>query len=139
MIKLSLSSTASLPQQKISTGYIDDSSFQPVKGLTTNALPLGANPVLITLTVPNTWNSEAGGGTWFAIKAQGKIIARGLYTCAVDGQRMPITLNTVYQANNSGENTNFQVFWCTNGKGTGFIEANSNANLTILYTNIPKA
>ena len=66
-------------------GQLSPISFNAVKG----------NQLLITLNVPDTWCDKAGDGAWFAISVNDEIKSRGVYYSGKDGQRVPITLQTV--------------------------------------------
>lgn len=60
--------------------------------------------LLITLTVPDTWCDTAGKGAWFAIQIDKKsIVARGLYTCGIKGQRVPIVLQALVDITSDSE------------------------------------
>lgn len=69
---------------------------------------------LVTLTAPDTWNDTAGGRGWFAITCNGNIIAQGLFTSAVAGQRVPISLQMVYTATQTGPHQFAAQFCCEN-------------------------
>lgn len=112
----------------------DDGSFQNITGF--NAVKVNAakgSQLLITLTVPDTWCDKAGDGAWFGIKVGGKVIARGLYSVASDGQRIPVTLQTVLDVDND-KVIEIQPVWCnTNGaQGACHIGSYSESVLTVL-------
>ncbi|WP_455628722.1 hypothetical protein [Parabacteroides chinchillae] len=73
------------------------------------------NQLFITLTIGDTWCDKAGDGAWFAIKVNNNIVARGLYTCGMDGQRVPITLQTMVNITSPEENITVKAMWCNNG------------------------
>lgn len=99
-------------------GYNDNdrNCFKGISGLNPIKLPDNKfSQVLITLTVPDTWCDQAGDGAWFAIKVNNEIVARGLYTCGMNGQRVPITLQAAVDLT---DNEDYQIegMWCnTNG------------------------
>lgn len=74
------------------------------------------NQLLITLNVPDTWCDKAGDGAWFAISVNDQIVARGVYYCGIDGQRVPITVQTVIDAA-TDERYIVRAMWC-NERGT---------------------
>lgn len=77
-------------------------TFQNIPGMSFTAGASVGDQFLVTLTAPDTWNDTAGGRGWFAITCNSNIIARGLFTSAVAGQRVPISLQMVFTANQTG-------------------------------------
>lgn len=94
-------------------GQLSPISFSVVKG----------NQLLITLNVPDTWCDKAGDGAWFAISVNDEIKSRGVYYSGKDGQRVPITLQTVVDVE---EDHSYIIkgLWC-NESGT----ENRNCNI----------
>ena len=90
--------------------------------------------LLITLNVADTWCDKAGDGAWFAISVNDEIAARGLYICGINGQRVPITLQTAVFID-LPQKTIIKALWCNNG-GTEnrfcYIGEYSEAVLTVL-------
>lgn len=69
------------------------------------------NQLLITLNVPDTWCDKAGDGAWFAINVNDQIVARGVYYCGIDGQRVPITVQTVIDST-INQRYVVKAMWC---------------------------
>ena len=53
------------------------------------------NKLLLTLNVPDTWNSKAGDFNSFALVVDDRVVADGVYQSAIDNQRVPIAISTV--------------------------------------------
>lgn len=99
--------------------YANDKNFcfQPIEQLSPISLDaVRGNQLLITLNVPDTWCDKAGDGGWFAISVNDEIKTRGVYYSGMDGQRVPITLQTVVDVD---DNQRFVIkgMWC-NENGT---------------------
>lgn len=94
-------------------------NFRDIPGLQFAFRPEEAGYYHISLTAPDTWNDEAGFGAWFSISLNDKIIARGLYTSAMAGQRVPIHLETIIKINR--ERNVIEAKWCTHGGGQAYI------------------
>lgn len=73
----------------------------------------------VSLTVPDTWNDQAGSGASFAISFNNEIIARGFYSTGLAGQRVPVHLDTVVRID-SGKNV-IEAKWCTYSGGQAYI------------------
>lgn len=90
--------------------------------------------LLITLTVPDVWCDKANDWAWFAIKVNGEILTRGLITSGADGQRVPISLQTVVDVKDDHD-YEIKAAWC-NGAETEnrncYIGEYSEAVLTVL-------
>lgn len=96
----------------------DDSCFQEINEMAPISIKAcKGNQLLITLTVLDTWCEKAGDGAWFAIKVNNKIVARGLYSVAMDGQRVPITLQAMVDVTSLEEDVTIRAMWC-NCEGT---------------------
>jgi hypothetical protein len=106
-------------------------TFQNIPGLSLAVDAATGDQFLVTLTAPDTWNDTAGGRGWFAITCNSNIIARGLYTSAVAGQRVPISLQMVYTANPTGT-YHFAAQFCSEIHGTVNIGSWSQTVLTVL-------
>lgn len=74
------------------------------------------NQLLITLNITDTWCEKAGDGAWFAISVNNMIKRRGVYYSGKDGQRVPITLQTVIDVNGN-QHFDIKGMWC-NENGT---------------------
>jgi hypothetical protein len=110
--------------------------FQNIPGMSFTAEAATGDQFLVTLTVPDTWNDTAGGRGWFAItcnlnNSSPTIIARGLFTSAVADQRVPISLQTVFNVSQTGT-YHFAAQFCREIHGTVSIGAWSQAVLTAL-------
>lgn len=110
----------------------DDSCFRNIDGFAPVKVNVPAGtPLLVTLVIPDTWCDRPGELAWFGIKANKKIVARGCYSSAMGGQRVPFTLQTVIAADGNME---IQPVWC-NAAGTQdacHIGAYSESVLTVL-------
>ena len=106
-------------------------NFQNIPGLSIAADAAIGDEFLVTLTVPDTWNTTAGGGGWFAITCNSNIIARGLFTSAVANQRVPISLQMVVTATTTGT-YHFAAQFCCEAHGVLYLGAWSQAVLTLL-------
>ena len=51
--------------------------------------------LLLTLNVPDTWNSQAGDFNSFALVVDNQVVADGVYQSAIPNQRVPIAISTV--------------------------------------------
>lgn len=91
--------------------------------------------LLITLTVPDTWCDVAGEGAWFAIKAgspgTNNIVARGLYTCGIAGQRVPIVLQALVDIT-CDQPVEVVAQWHATGNAPCYIGSASETVLTVL-------
>ena len=95
------------------------------------------NQLLITLSIPDTWCDKAGDGGWFAISVNNEIKGRGVYYSGKDGQRVPITIQTVLDAN-SNQHFTIKAMWCNENGTEGracYIGEYSEAVLTVLLLN----
>ncbi len=112
---------------KIKGRYYNNSNdvcFQEIEQMAPILLKANVgNQLLITLNVPDTWCDRAGDGGWFAIKVNDTIATRGVYYSAMDGQRVPIVLQTVVDIH-SEQNVVVKAMWC-NENGT----QNRNCNI----------
>ena len=106
-------------------------AFQGIPGMSCTAEAAAGDQFLVTLTVPDTWNDTAGGRGWFAITHNSSVIAQGLFTSAVAGQRVPISLQAVFPANVTGS-YQFEAKFCREGLGTLNIGGWSQIILTVL-------
>jgi hypothetical protein len=94
-------------------------NFRDIPGLQFSFRPGEAGYYHVSLTAPDTWNDQAGYGTWFAISLNDKIIARGLYTTGLAGQRVPIHISTIVKID-QGRNV-LEAKWSTHGGGQSYI------------------
>ena len=108
-------------------------SFQNIPGLSVTVNAAAGDQFLVTLTMPDTWNDTAGGGGWFAItcNSNSNIIARGLFSSATAGQRVPISLQMVLVANQTGA-YQFAAQFCSYNHGTVYVGSWSQSVLTVL-------
>lgn len=113
----------------------DDKCFQEIAQI--KAIQVKAtmgNQLLITLTVPDVWCDKANDWAWFAIKVNGEILTRGLIASGANGQRVPISLQTVVEVK-ADHDYEIKAAWC-NGEGTENRNCNiggySEAVLTVL-------
>jgi len=111
-------------------------TFQNIPGMSLSADAAVGDQFLVTLTVPDTWNDTAGGRGWFAITyAFGSnppnIIAQGLFSCAMANQRMPITIQTVVAAAQTGSH-HFAAQFCREVSGVVYIGGWSKSDLSLL-------
>lgn len=100
------------PHDEISIAGVPYANFQRIK----NFAPILYNAkqgeqLLITLSIPDTWCDRAGDGAWFAIKVNGAIVARGLYSCGINGQRVPMNLQAVIEVD-SNKSFEIEAGWC---------------------------
>ena len=120
------------PEAKVSGG-----NFTPITSLNPILVTVRKDSqLLITLTVPDTWSNEAGGGAWFAILAGPKnanknIVARGLYTCGIGGQRVPIVLQALVDIA-SDQEVEVVAQWHCIGNSPCYIGSASETVLTVL-------
>lgn len=106
-------------------------AFQNIPGMSFAADAAIGDQFLVTLTVPDTWNDTAGGRGWFAITCNSNIIARGLFMSAVADQRVPISLQTVFNVTQTGT-YHFAAQFCREIHGVVSIGAWSQSVLTAL-------
>jgi hypothetical protein len=111
-------------------------TFQNIPGMSFTADAAIGDQFLVTLTAPDTWNDTAGNRSWFAITCSppnlsSSIIALGLFTSAVAGQRVPISLQMVFKANQTGT-YHFAAQFCCEIHGMLNIGALSQTVLTAL-------
>lgn len=111
----------------------DDSTFEdlPLKNVPLIVSASKGDKLLITLTAPDTWNNKKGCGTWFGIEVNDKIIGKGVYFVAEDSQRVPISIQAVYEVDS---NKDFEIKgkWATCKGGKSYIGAYSETTLTVL-------
>jgi hypothetical protein len=84
--------------------------------------------VLITLTVPDTWNDTQGAWTWFGINLDGSVIASGLNSMAANNQRVPVALSTVVSLKAGAHSVD--AMWQMQS-GTGYVGETGTACLTV--------
>jgi hypothetical protein len=106
-------------------------TFQNIPNLAVPANAANGDDFLVTLTAPDTWNDTAGGGGWFAITCNSSIVARGLFTGAVAGQRVPISLQAVVHAPTTGT-YHFAAQFCCQTHGVLTVGAWSETVLSVL-------
>ncbi len=111
----------------------DDSTFEdlPLKKSPLKIPLKKGDKLLITLTAPDTWNNTKNYGTWFGIELNDKILGKGVYFVAEDGQRVPISIQTVYEATED-ITCIIKGKWATCKGGKSFIGAYSETTLTVL-------
>ena len=105
-------------------------TFQNIPGMSFTVGAAVGDQFLVTLTAPDTWNDTAGGRGWFAITCNSNIIARGLFSGAA-GQRVPLSLQTVFTANQTGT-YHFEAQFCWEIHGALHIGGWSETVLTAL-------
>lgn len=103
---------------KIRGHYYDNNNnacFQEIEQIKPISIEAqNGNQLLITLNITDTWCEKAGDGGWFAISVNNEIKRRGVYYSGKDGQRVPITLQTIIDVNT---NQKFVIkgMWCNEG------------------------
>ncbi|WCL81433.1 hypothetical protein PPO43_15775 [Saprospira sp. CCB-QB6] len=113
----------------------DDSTFEdlPLDDVPLIVSAKKGEQLLITLNAPDTWNNgkENNAGTWFAIEVNDQIIGKGVYFTGQKGQRVPISIQAVYEVT---EDANLKVKgkWAVCNNGKSFIGAFSETTLTVL-------
>lgn len=93
--------------------------------------------LLITLTIPDTWCDKAGDRAWFAIKVNNSVVAKGLYSCGIDLQRVPISLQTVIEVD-SDKSFVIEAAWCNNDNDrvhACYIGSREDTILTVVVNN----
>lgn len=126
------------PHEEIPITGIPYPNYQKIKGFSPvlyNAKK--GEQLLITLNIPDTWCERAGDGAWFAIKANGAVIASGLYSCGINKQRVPICLQTVIEVD-SNKSFEIEAAWCNFDKtGTCYVGRIGDTILTVIVNDGP--
>ena len=89
--------------------------------------------VLITLTIPDTWNetSNGTGWTWFCIVVDGTLVNSALYSTASDGQRVPVSLQWVCDLEKGVPHT-VKAQWRSSSGTTSYIGGDCHSTLTVI-------
>lgn len=105
--------------------------FRPIYGEPLKLqLPHSTN-ILVIFSAPDLWNEMAGKITELYIEMDNKIqIARGAFSSAIAGQRVPFSLSNVVLEVAAG-NHEFNVLWKPSG-GKSFLGANGTTVLALI-------